>query len=144
MRDSPDGVRGDNGNVMKPIRLLLVDDEPAIRRGLRMRLALESDVEVVGEAGDGVSALQEVQRLAPQVVLMDVEMPGMDGIAATSRLRAQAPRPAVVMLSMHDDQGTVARALAAGAAAFVAKHSIDAALLAAIRQAASREGEEAP
>jgi DNA-binding NarL/FixJ family response regulator len=129
---------------MKPIRLLLVDDEPAIRRGLRMRLALESDVEVVGEAGDGVSALQEVQRLAPQVVLMDVEMPGMDGIAATNRLRAQAPGSAVVMLSMHDDQRTVARALAAGAAAFVAKHSIDAALLAAIRQAASREGEEAP
>lgn len=132
-------VSGDNGSVMKAIRLLLVDDEPAIRRGLRMRLALESDVEVVGEAGDGVSALDLVQRLAPQVVLMDVEMPGLDGIAATTELRSRPTGPAVVMLSMHDDAATVARALAAGAAAFVAKHSIDAGLLTAIRQAAHGE-----
>jgi len=126
---------------MKPIRLLLVDDEPAILRGLRMRLALEPDVEVVGEAGDGVTALEQVQRLAPQVVLMDIEMPGLDGIAATSELSARPAAPAVVMLSMHDDAATVARALAAGAAAFVAKHSIDAVLLTAIRQAARGEEE---
>lgn len=126
---------------MKTIRLLLVDDEPAIRRGLRMRLALESDVEVVGEAADGAAALKQVQRLAPEVVLMDVEMPGLDGIAATSELRASASGPAVVMLSMHDDAATVARALAAGAAAFVAKHSIDSALLTAIRRAARGEEE---
>jgi DNA-binding NarL/FixJ family response regulator len=126
---------------MKTIRLLLVDDEPAIRRGLRMRLALEPDVEVVGEAADGVAALEQVRRLAPRVVLMDVEMPGLDGIAATYELRSLAPRSAVVMLSMHDDTATVERAMAAGAAAFVAKHSIDGALLAAIRQAAQGEEE---
>jgi DNA-binding NarL/FixJ family response regulator len=124
---------------MKPIRLLLVDDEPAIRRGLRMRLALESDVEVVGEAADGVAALEQVERLAPQVVLMDVEMPGLDGIATVRELRARSAGVAVVMLSMHDDAATVERALAAGAAAFVAKHRIDGALLAAIRQAAHAE-----
>jgi len=126
---------------MKPIRLLLVDDEPAIRRGLRMRLALESDVEVVGEAADGAAALEEVERLAPQVVLMDVEMPGLDGIATTSELRSRSTGAAVVMLSMYDDAATVERALAAGATAFVSKQSIDGALLEAIRRAAHTEGE---
>ena len=127
--------------VMKPVRLVLVDDEPAIRRGLRMRLALESDVEVVGEAANGVAALEQIRRLAPQVVLMDVEMPGLDGISATWELRSRSTGPAVVMLSIHDDAATVARALAAGAVAFVAKHSIDALLLAAIRLAAHGEDE---
>ena len=126
---------------MKPIRLLLVDDEPTILRGLRMRLALEPDVEVVGEAGDGVTALEQVERLAPQVVLMDVEMPGLDGIATTSELRSRSNGAAVVMLSMHDDAATVERALAAGATAFVSKQSIDGALLEAIRRAAHGEGE---
>ena len=126
---------------MKRIRLLLVDDEPAIRRGLRMRLALESDVEVVGEAGDGAGALEQVERLVPQVVLMDVEMPGLDGIATTSELRSRSTEAAVVMLSIHDDAATVERALAAGATAFVSKQGIDGALLEAIRRAAHREGE---
>jgi DNA-binding NarL/FixJ family response regulator len=126
---------------MRPIRLLLVDDEPAIRRGLRMRLALESDVEIVGEAGDGAAALEEVERLAPQVVLMDIEMPGLDGIATTNELRSRAVNAAVVVLSMHDDAATVERALAAGATAFVSKQSIDGALLEAIRRAAYGEGE---
>jgi DNA-binding NarL/FixJ family response regulator len=126
---------------MKPIRLLLVDDEPAIRRGLRMRLALESDVEVVGEAGDGAAALEQVELLAPQVVLMDVEMPGLDGIAAATELRSRSTSTAVVMLSMHDDAAMVERALAAGATAFVSKQSIDGALLEAIRRAAQGEGE---
>ena len=106
-----------------------------------MRLALESDVEVVGEAGDGIDALEQVERLAPQVVLMDVEMPGLDGIATTSELRARSTDAAVVMLSMHDDAMTVDRALAAGANAFVSKRSIDGALLEAIRRAAYGEGE---
>lgn len=128
---------------MKRIRLLLVDDEPAIRRGLRMRLALESDVEVVGEARDGVDALRQVELLAPQVVLMDVEMPGLDGIATTSELRSRSTDAVVVMLSMHDDAATVERALAAGAAEFVSKQSIDGALLEAIRRAAQGE-EEVP
>jgi DNA-binding NarL/FixJ family response regulator len=126
---------------MNTISILLVDDEPSIRRGLRMRLELEADLTVVGEAADGAAALTTAQDLAPAVVLMDVEMPRMDGIDATRALREQLPGTAVVMLSMHDDPGTRLRAREAGAAAFVAKHAIDGALLAAIRQAARREGE---
>jgi len=123
---------------MNTIRLLLVDDEPAIRRGLRMRLALEPDVEIVGEAADGIAAIDSARVLAPNVVVMDVEMPRLNGIDATRALRAQSPTTAVVVLSMHDDVETQSRALAAGAAAFVAKHSIDRALLDAIRGAAEQ------
>jgi len=120
------------------IRVLLVDDQQAVRRGLGMRLHLEPDIQVVGEAGSGQAALPLAQRLAPDVVLMDVEMPGMDGIAATIALRAQLASSAVVMLSIHDDGPTQTRAQAAGAAAFVSKSSPPEQLLAAIRQAAGQ------
>jgi DNA-binding NarL/FixJ family response regulator len=118
------------------IRLLLVDDQPQVRRGLVMRLALEPDVEIVGEAGDAESALELADRLHPDVVIMDVELPGMDGIDATRSLRTTLPQTAIVMLSLHDDTDTVARAKAAGATAFVAKHRMEGPLLAAIRDAA--------
>ena len=126
---------------MKPIQVLLVDDEPSILRGLRMRLGLESDICVVGEATDGSVAVDMASRLSPDVVLMDVNMPVMDGIAATRELASRAPGSAVVILSMHDDHDTADRALAAGAVAFVAKQQIDKALLTAIRAAAqTKEG----
>ena len=123
---------------MKPIQVLLVDDEPSILRGLRMRLGLESDISVVGEANDGCAAVDMATRLSPDVVLMDVNMPVMDGIAATRELATRAPGSAVVVLSMDDDHETADRALEAGAVAFVAKQHIDNALLAAIRKAAQR------
>jgi DNA-binding NarL/FixJ family response regulator len=122
---------------MERIRLLLVDDEPTVRRGLRMRLELEPDVEVVGEAGNGVSAVELAAELAPSVVLMDVEMPVMDGISATQEISARTPGAAVVVLSIHDDRATIERARQAGAASFVAKAEMDAALLVAIRSAAA-------
>jgi DNA-binding NarL/FixJ family response regulator len=128
---------------MNTINILLVDDEPIIRRGLRMRLELEPDLTVVGEAGDGLDALDSARALAPNVVLMDVEMPRMNGIDATRALRSEVPSAAVVILSMHDDANTQARARAAGASAFIAKHSIDGGLLDAIRRAAERT-EEVP
>jgi two-component system response regulator DesR len=118
------------------IRLLLIDDQPAVRRGLRMRLALESDITVVGEAGDSLTGLSLAARLRPDVVLLDVEMPGMDGIAATATLRAVAPDIAVVALSVYDEKGTRRRAEEAGAAAFIGKHSCGEDLLAAIRRVA--------
>jgi DNA-binding NarL/FixJ family response regulator len=120
------------------IRLLLVDDQPAVRRGLGMRLVLEPDMLVVGEAGTGREALTLVQKLSPDVVLMDVEMPEMDGIAATATLRATASQSAVVMLSIHDDTQTRMRAEAAGAVAFVEKRGTTEKLLAAIRLAAQQ------
>ena len=102
-----------------------------------MRFALEPDLRVVGEAGNGAEALQAAQTLAPDVVVMDVEMPQMDGISATELLRVLTPQVGVVMLSIHGDADTRARVQAAGAAAFVEKRGgADTVLLAAIRQAA--------
>ena len=85
------------------IEVLLVDDQPAVRRGVRMRLELEPDMAVVGEAGDGEEALRLLQRLSPRVVLMDLQMPKLDGMMATAALRAVAPESAVVVLSLQDD-----------------------------------------
>jgi CheY-like chemotaxis protein len=120
------------------IKLLLVDDQTMVRRGLRMRLVLEPDIIIVGEASNGKEAVELVQSLGPDVVLMDVEMPGMDGITATAAVHATNPQSAVVMLSIHDDSATRARAQHAGAVAFVEKRGTTEVLLAAIRQAASK------
>lgn len=118
---------------MSVITLLLVDDLAATRQGLRMLLALEPDLVVVGEAADGGDALALIDDLAPDVVLMDTEMPGMDGITAIQQLRARGSRAAILVHSIHDDPVTRARAAAAGATAFVGKHEGSPALLAAIR-----------
>ena len=123
------------------IRLLVVDDQPAVRRGLRVRFHLEPDMQVVGEASSGREALTLAQTLAPDVVLMDIEMPGMDGIEATAALRTIVPQSAVVILSIHSERQTRIRAQAAGAVAFVEKRGTTDTLLAAIRQAAGQTGE---
>ena len=120
------------------ITILVVDDQPSIRRGLQMRLALEPDLQVIGEAEDGAAAIALASELHPDVVLMDVVMPETDGIAATTTLRSTGNRPGVVILSLYDDAETRAQAELCGADAFVAKHEPDAALIAAIRQAAAR------
>lgn len=122
------------------IRVLLVDDQPAVRRGLGLRLHLEPDMQVVGEAGTGKEALSLAQMLAPDVVLLDVEMPEMDGIQAAAALRTVVPLSAIVILSIHDDAQTRARAQAAGAVAFVAKGSTTDQLIATIRQASGQAG----
>ena len=127
----------DTKNVMKTIRILLVDDQSNIRRGLRMRLGIESDMEVVGEATTGEAAVETATALQPDVIVMDVEMPGMGGIAATRTVRAAVPACSVVMLSLYDDSATRALARSAGAADFVAKHSMGESLLGAIRRAAT-------
>jgi DNA-binding NarL/FixJ family response regulator len=124
------------------IRILLADDQPTVRKGLRMRLSVEPELDVVGEAADGASAVSLAKDLAPDVVLMDVEMPGLDGISATEQLRQEAPNCSVIVLTIHDDARTRERAHNAGAAAFVAKQEIDRSLLDAIRTAAGRDDEE--
>jgi DNA-binding NarL/FixJ family response regulator len=123
--------------MMQVIRLFLVDDERQVRRGLRMRLGMEPDIVVVGEAEDGATALELIVAAAPDVVLMDVNLGELDGISTASRLRDLSPRSAVVMLSIQDDSRTRERAMLAGARAFVGKHDIDSNLTGAIRAAAA-------
>lgn len=125
------------------IRLLLVDDQKNVRRGLRMRLELEPDVEVVGEADNGEVAIDQVKTLRPDVVLMDVEMPRMDGITATETLINGDALCSVVMLSLYDDAVTKDRAHKAGAKAFVAKHQLEQSLMATIRRVVGSSGSTA-
>ena len=127
----------------KRIRVLIVDDQPAVRRGLHLRLSLEPEVEVIGEAGDGAEAISLAGSLQPDVVLMDVRMPGMDGIEATAALLAVARRSAVVILSLDDSAKTRTRVKEAGAVAFVAKSRMEEELLAVVRRAALGRSESA-
>jgi DNA-binding NarL/FixJ family response regulator len=122
------------GGSNRPIRLLLVDHRPSVQRGLKMRLAMEEDLEVVGEAAEATGAIPLARNLRPDVILMDVEM---SGIAAARRLRAVTPQSAVVIFTLHDDAATRQQARAAGAAAFVAKHRTEEVLLEAIRGVAA-------
>lgn len=120
---------------MLRVKILLVDDQTSVREGLKMRLALEPDLIVLGEAGTGLEAIQAAQTLVPDVVVMDVEIPEMDGITAAQRLHELMPHVGVVMLSIHGDADTRARAKAAGACAFVEKQGADDVLLTFIRGA---------
>ncbi len=125
------------------ITLLLVDDEPLVRYGLHTWLARVGDITVIGEASNGGEAIALAQALQPDVVLMDISMPTIDGIAATAALHASVPQSAVVLLSLHDDATMRARAQAAGAVTLVGKQDGVKALLAAIR-AAGGQGRVSP
>ncbi len=117
------------------IRIVLVDDEPDIRQGLRMCLELDPQLTIVGEAGDGQAALELVRTLKPDIVVMDISMPGLDGITTTQYLHLLAPRTAVIMLSIHENDRTREQARSAGAVAYVGKYESSQVLLEAIRQA---------
>ncbi len=122
---------------MNAVRVVVVDDEQLIRSGLRVLLDSEDDIDVVGEAGDGAAALDVVRRARPDVVLMDVRMPLMDGVTATRRLRESAPGVAVVVLTTFGTDEHVLAALRAGAKGFLLKNSPADALVDAVRRAAS-------
>ncbi len=119
------------------ITLLLVDDEPAVRQGLKMRLALEPDIEIVGEADDGATAVRQVEAIHPRVVLMDIAMPGINGIEATTALKQCYPPTSVVILTLHDHPEMRNLARNAGACSLVGKQEEPDALITAIRAAAA-------
>ncbi|MER6325704.1 response regulator transcription factor [Streptomyces coelicoflavus] len=122
---------------MTPIRLVLVDDDPLVRAGLALMLGGAEDVEIVGEAADGDEVGALVERTRPDVVLMDIRMPGVDGLTATERLRARADAPQVVVLTTFHADEQVLRALRAGAAGFVLKDTPPAEILDAVRRVAA-------
>ena len=126
------------------VRVLLVDDDPLVRSGLRMMLAGAERIEVVGEAGDGRDALSAVDLHRPDVVLMDIRMPQLDGIAATRLLRGQPDPPAVVVLTTFDADDLVLRALQAGAAGFLLKDTPPAEIVHAIELVHAGEGMLSP
>ncbi|MFC7911812.1 response regulator [Streptomyces nigra] len=122
---------------MTAIRLLLVDDDPLVRAGLSLMLGGADDIEIVGEAADGADVGPLADRTRPDVVLMDIRMPGVDGLTATERLRARQDPPQVVLLTTFHADEQVLRALRAGAAGFVLKDTPPAEIVDAVRRVAA-------
>ena len=118
---------------MDQIRILLADDHNIMRDGLRLLLERQPGLEVIGEAGDGRDIVQLALEQNPDVVVMDIAMPNMNGIEATRRIVAKSPNTGVVILSMHHDESYVIRSLKAGARAYLLKDSVKADLIDAIR-----------
>lgn len=118
-----------------PIRILIADDHGLVRSGLRALLHADADLEVVGEAGDGAETLRFAAELSPDLVLLDVSMPGENGIATARRLREAHPELAVLFLTMHEDEGLMQEALRVGAAGYVIKRAEAPELLQAIHAA---------
>lgn len=127
------------GRGLATTRLALVDDNHLVREGLRDMLADEPDIEVVGEAADGREAVDLCSRLQPDLVLMDVRMPNMDGLASTREVKRRYPKTSVLMVTAHDDPDYLLEALKAGAAGYVLKDATQDEIIAAVRQV--REGE---
>jgi NarL family two-component system response regulator LiaR len=121
------------------IRVLLVDDHAVVREGLRNFLALQDGLEIVGEAGDGNEAIEQAQHLEPDVILMDLVMPGLDGIGAMRQLRSRSPRSRVIVLTSFLDDERVLPAIQAGAAGYLLKNVAPAELARAIRAAHAGE-----
>ncbi|MFE2417259.1 response regulator [Streptomyces hokutonensis] len=122
---------------MTAIRLLLVDDDPLVRAGLSLMLGGAADIEIVGEAADGGEVEELVDRVHPDVVLMDIRMPSVDGLTATERLRVRGDAPQIIVLTTFHADEQVLRALRAGAAGFVLKDTRPAEILDAVRRVAA-------
>jgi DNA-binding NarL/FixJ family response regulator len=130
--------------MSKKIRILLADDHAVVRQGFRMILGAQADMEIIGEAGNGREAVSMSEQLHPDVVVMDVAMPELNGIEATRRIMEQAPHTRILALSMHKDSVYVREILRAGARGYLLKDSIDVDLLAAVRAVGKGEGYLSP
>ena len=125
--------------MTRPVRVLLVDDHAVLRAGLRLLLDTEIDIEVVGEAENGRQAMQLAQKINPDVIILDLTMPGQGGLDTLKTLRLLNPDCRILVLTMHKDEGYLRRALAAGALGYVLKQSDDQELLVALRAVARDE-----
>ena len=121
------------------IRILLVDDQALFREGLRMLLSMNSELDIVGEAGDGESAIRQASALKPDVILMDLKMPRLDGVEATRRLHTTEPDSRIIILTTFDDDEYVFEGLRAGAVGYLLKDAPSEKLIEAIRAAAKGE-----
>lgn len=130
-----------NGEVL---RLLIVDDQPLIRRGLAMMLAAEPGIEVVGQAANGIEAVESALASAPDVVVMDLQMPLMSGVVATREITAKLPGTRVVVLTTYDDDELVFEAIRAGAQAYLLKDAAEAEVLETIRSVHRGESRLSP
>lgn len=117
-------------------KILIADDHGIMRRGLRLQLELHPDMEVAGEAADGLTAVQLATELQPDIVIMDIAMPKLNGIEATAQVLKNVPKAGVIILSMHSDEEYLLRALAAGARGYLLKESAEADLDRAVRAVA--------
>jgi DNA-binding NarL/FixJ family response regulator len=118
---------------MGKIRVLIVDDHAILREGIRALLSLYPDIEVVGEACDGLEAISKTRGLSPDIILMDIAMPGLGGLEATLEIHKQHPNSRVVILTQHDDSEYIFPILKAGAAGYILKKAVGTELVAAIR-----------
>jgi DNA-binding NarL/FixJ family response regulator len=126
------------------IRVLLVDDDPLVRAGLRLMLRSAPDIDVVGEAGDGAAAITAAADLAPDVILMDIRMPGTDGVTATATITKAAAAPRVVALTTFDADDLVRQAITAGAVGYLVKDTPPAEIISAVRAVAAGHGVLSP
>lgn len=118
---------------MAKIKVLIADDHTIVREGIRMILALHEDIEVVGEAADGSEAIKQADKLSPDVILMDIAMPGLGGLEATVEILKRSPQSKVLVLTQYDDTEYIYRFLKAGAVGYVLKKAVGSDLVSAIR-----------
>ena len=118
---------------MVKIKILVVDDHAIMRDGIRALLGLHDDIEIVGEASEGKEAIEKAREFAPDVVIMDIAMPGMDGLEATRRIVKKSPKVKVLVLTQHDNREYIISAIKAGTAGYVPKKALGSELISAIR-----------
>lgn len=118
---------------MNKIKIVLADDHVVLRSGLKLMLNAQKDMEVIGETGDGEATLELLADLQPDVLLLDISMPGLDGLGVLNRMQAEFPKIRVLVLTMHDDEEYVKKVLSQGAKGYILKRAADVELLEAIR-----------